>query len=158
MKAIIITCILISVLIFLFCNMLYVRSYIPDKWTYNVFLTYKEYNGIKDNFKEYEFAVDTIYCTISVCEGNSSTYKLNPSESDLAELLNIFRKNSADKLKTKKRNIANADNDYYLLRMRRGGRLLFNIDINAEYEIREKDKDNFKAITDHLKKILNTNN
>ncbi len=157
MKAIIITCILISILIFLFCNMVYVKSYIPDKWTYTIFLTYKEYNGIKDNYKEYEFSVDTIYCTVSVTEGNLSTHKLNPSESDLAELLNVLRVNTADKLKTKKRTQQTDDHDYYLLRLRRGGRLLFNIDINSENEIKEKDKEKFKLITDHLKKILNTN-
>jgi len=158
LKAIIITCLLISLLIFLFCNLIYVRSYIPDSWTYTIFLSYKEYNNIKDNYKEYEFAVDTVYCTISICEGNSSTHKLNPSESDLAELLNILRINTADKLKTKKRTSIISDNDYYLLRLRRGGRLLFNIDINAENEIREKDKEKFNTIIGHLKKILNTTN
>ncbi len=137
--------------------MFYFKSNLPDKWTYTVFLTYKEYNAIRDNYKEYEFTLDTIFCTISVCEGNSNTYKLNPSQSDLAELLNVLRVNTADKIKTKKRSVNATDHDYCLLRLRRGGRLLFNIDVNDDRVIREKDKEKFKAINDHLKKILNTN-
>ncbi|MBA3683549.1 MAG: hypothetical protein H0W73_20645 [Bacteroidetes bacterium] len=154
MKTIIISGILLCVLFFLFCNITYFKNYLPEEWTYTVFLNYRQYDGLTGDSIEYEFAVDSITCTKNVKGIKTFDHKTKIQKYELRELLLNLKDNKIDKLKTKKRDDISSDPDYYFLRLHRGGRLLAGITIDSTNDIKDKDKLQLNNIIDHIRKLI----